>query len=464
MTVGITALDRTHERQAWVLAVLIFVPVLGGPLLGQRGTDLLGAPALFAISFALGYLAPLRAFAAQRDAASAFLGYEYRDHQLAMHAALTTAILAAGAFWIGWWLTRSPPAPATRAKAAWRPRRIQLVVTTYFAIGLTAFALGVQMLGGIAALLAAQADRLRAFSGINFLLYGAQLLPIAWLVTLRARFDRPGVALSPRFLLLGVLALGPTLLLGTKVILFFTTGTAVLMFNQLRRRLGILAVAFTGVTSMFAALGYDLYFREYLVNQEITSVVLDQLSLSERMDLILDRTIGSQFMQIQELALVIESHDRELPAEHGRTFLPVFTQLIPRKLWAGKPTTPAGLFAERLRPDLVEAGTTFPPSFVAELYWNGGAALVALGMLLLGALCHRVEAWRSTATPMASVVGSITLLMLPMLLRGDFSDTVTAWITLAAPCALAIGLSTRAGDVRHSVPVESVFPVSVGPD
>lgn len=253
---------------------------------------------------------------------------------------------------------------------------------------------------------------------------------------------RGGAGLTTRFGLLGLLAVSPTLLLGTKVILFFAIGTTVLLVHQLRRRLGSVMVTIAGAAGLLGALGYDLYFREYLVSKEITSFVLDQLTPAERVNLVLERSVGSQFMQLQNLAVIVDAHDRDLAAEGGRTFLPVFTQLVPRLLFPSKPTTPSGMFALKLRPDLVEAGTTFPPSYLGELYWNAGAPLVVVGMLLLGWVARRVEWWRARRDPVASVVGAITVMMMPLLLRGDFSDTVTAWITLAAPTWLVLATAT----------------------
>lgn len=74
----------------------------------------------------------------------------------------------------------------------WHSRRLQLMVALYVVVGLAAFGLGVMLIGGPSQLLLAQADRLRVFSGLNFLLYGAQLLPIAWLAVLRRRLDPGG--------------------------------------------------------------------------------------------------------------------------------------------------------------------------------------------------------------------------------------------------------------------------------
>lgn len=445
------------ERPPLAVLVLALVVVACGPAVvrhvAARGReDPIDGAGFFALLCVLGYLIPLPAFLDERDAASTFLGYSYAGREQSLRVALATAVLSAVGFWIGWWgaapVRRGPRTGAFR----WDRRRLALVTVVYATIGLAAFALGVAAVGGPAALVEAQSDRLRAFAGINFLLYGAQLLPIAWLVHFRSRLEPGGAPFTPLMLIGGALALAPTLLLGTKVILFFTVGAAVLMHHRLRRPLGLTKIAMGGVLSVVLATGYDLIFREYLVNREITSIVLDNLTASEAAGIAIDRAVGSQFMQLQNLAVIVDAHRRELPPEHGRTFLPVFTQLVPRKLWAGKPTTPAGVFAEKLRPDLVENGTTFPPSFVGELYWNGGDLLVAVGMFLLGFTARHVERWRATGTPASAAVGAITVLMIPMLLRGDFSDTVTAWITLAAPTALAIKLASRQCDLNHTNP------------
>lgn len=429
-------------RWAFVLAVVTLAPLLGGRAATGRPLDALGSPGLFAGLTLLGYLASLPAFLEERDAASVFLAYAYRDRAGSLEAALALATLGSAAFWAGWWVGRPQARARPRRSVRWNGRRLQLMVTLYSVLGLAAFSLGVVLIGGPSNLLLAQADRLRVFSGLNFLLYGAQLLPIAWLAVLRRRLEADGDGLTPRFLLLGLLAVSPTLLLGTKVIVIFVIGTSVLLFHQVRRRLRSAVVAVAGAVGLLGALGYDLYFREYLVRKEITSFVLSQLTPAERVNLVLERSVGSQFMQLQNLTVIVDAHDRDLAAEGGRTFLPVFTQLVPRLLYPSKPTTPSGMFALKLRPDLVEAGTTFPPSYLGELYWNAGAPLVFLGMLLLGWGSRRVEWWRARGDPMASVIGAITVMMMPLLLRGDFSDTVTAWVTLAVPTWLVLATTT----------------------
>lgn len=449
LVVALLLTESAVGRWAVVLAVAATGPLLME--LGSRGggSVLLGAPGLFTIIYLLGYLAPLSAFLGERDAASVFLGYAYRDRDAALQAALAYASVGALAFWLGWWSVRRAPTPQHAPEVRWHPDRLQLVVIVFSLVGLVAFALGVVAIGGPRALLDAQSDRLRAFAGINFLLYGAQLLPLGWLLVLLSRFRRPGPVLTPLMVIAGIAALAPTLLLGTKVLLFVTAGTALLMLHQVRMRFGPVAIVLFGAGGLVAATGYDLFFREYLVNREITSVVLGQLSAKERVELVLERSIGSQFMQLQNLAVIIDAHDQELTPERGRTFLPVFTQLIPRKLWAGKPTTPAGLFAGKLRPDLVERGTTFPPSFVGELYWNGGLLALTVGMLLFGWTARRVERWRALGTPAGLLVGSLTVMMVPMLLRGNFSDTVTAWLTFAVPSWVGLRFATSA--VRETV-------------
>jgi len=430
---GFGMLSTRVSVAVFTLVATVVLPFLGVLLRGGKNV-VLGAPVFFVLVSLLGYLAPLPAFLGERDAGSIFLGYGYRDRQAAVESALAIAAGAGLAFWAGWWGARLiKRSRAVVGEHRWSGRRLQAVCFVYVLVGLTAFGLGVVALGGPQALIAAQSDRLRAFAGINFLLYGAQLLPISWLLVLLSRLFRPGQAVTVPFALWGALALVPTLLLGTKVLLFMTAGAALLMLQQTRIRLGGVALSVIGVVGLVAATGYDLYFREYLVNREITSVLLDQLSARERVELVFDRSVSAQFMQLQNLAVIVDAHEYELPAEHGRTFLPVFTQLIPRKVWPGKPTTPSGMFAEQLRPDLVEQGTTFPPSFVGELYWNGASALVLVGMFTFGWLMSVIERWRAAGSPSGLLIGAFSVLMVPVLLRGNLSDTITTWLTFALP-------------------------------
>lgn len=430
--------------RALLLTGSVALPLIFGLAVRRPSVSLIGAAGLFVVTFLLGYIVPLASFIGEHDSASAFLAYSYRDRDVALATALDVATISAAMFWIGWCVTAVVGRPTIERPARWIGRNLQFVVAVYVVIGSALFALGVAAIGGPSALIAAQSDRLRAFSGVNYLLYGCQLLPLAWLVALNRRLSGPPAdrRISAGFIFVGTLALAPTMFLGTKLILFFAAGTTAMLIDQLWRRVNVIAViAFAGA-SLIGATAYDLIFRDYLVNRELVSVVLTDLSTADRAELVWEGAVGKQFMQLQLLTVTIDAHDTDLPAESGRTFLPVFTQLIPRRLWPGKPTTPAGLFAERLRPELVATGTTFPPSFVAELYWNGGTPLVVIGMLLLGGAARSVERWRTAAGRFGTLIGAMTVLMLPVLLRGDFSDTVTAWITFALPCIVAIALST----------------------
>jgi hypothetical protein len=430
------------QRWAYALAVMTAVPPLVFVRCSGRRVNALSPAAVFGAAVLLGYVLPVAAFADDRDLMSAFVQYPYADKPHALVLALQLATAGIGAFWLGHVIV--PPVGCIRESksARWSGRGLQFIVITYVILGLGLFGAGVVAIGGPSELIAAQGDRLRAFSGIN-IVQGAQLLPLAWLIVLRRRLDRDGPVYTPVFLSAGVVALLPTLLLGTKVVLFFTLTCTAILHSRLRRRIRAGVVVMVATLGIALASVYDLYFREYLPNEGFTSFVYEALTPAERVSLLFERTLGGQFMQLQMLAISIDAHATDLLPARGATFLPLFTQLIPRKLYPAKPTTPAGMFTERLRPDLMENGTTFPPSFMGELYWNGGAMLLLLGMFGLGLGVGFLERWRARDTPVRSLVGAATVVFLPFLLRGDFSDAAVAWFVFALPLAVGASISTR---------------------
>lgn len=440
VTAGVTVFANFSPIQRWAttLATIAFAPPTLAVICGIRRPNYLCAASILPACVLLGYLLPLSDFTEGRDVMSAFLGYQYVDKDAAIATALALATGAVLLFWLGYLIAPNRQARPIVAQI-WRRDGVRTVIIAFVTIGTASFLGGVAVLGGPRALIASAADRLDAFRGINFLLFGVQLLPLAWLVGWLRRLST-GVSLwSWQLAIGGILSFSASLLLGTKLIVAIIVVTAVILYNSMRRRIRLRSLVVGTLLSIVGATTYDLYFREYLVNEgTLTSVVLEQLSASDIGQLLIARTLGTQFMQIQMLALMVDAVPETLPPQSGKTFLPVFTQLVPRRLWPDKPTTPAGLLTDALQPARLDQGTTFPPSFMGELYWNFRGLGVLFGFFVAGIVFRNADERINDPDLRQRVIGAFTIASLPILLRGDFSDTVTAWITFVLPILFAL--------------------------
>jgi hypothetical protein len=447
-----------YEADPITLAALVLAAVLSGPLccawLARRRTDPLSVAVVFIVLIVLGYLLPLPSFLEGIDKASLFVGYVYHRKEEAVTRALWLAAGGSLAFLIPLVCFRvaspTPEAERDAAPVVWSADRLRTVGILYTVTAVVMFLIGVVIIGGPAALLAAQSDRLRAFSGINFLLYAVQLCPIfalLWWMWMIASGVRPGL----RFWIYVLLSFGVCALEGSKLIIVLMLMAGVYIYHVRVRPFKARYLAIAGFLTLVGASAYDLYFREYAVNHEIASIDLN-VPIQNKAMLLADRALGGQFIQIQMLSIIVDGTPGLFEYEHGATFIHAVTFIVPRALWPDKPTTNAGRFAETLRPDIVEQGTTFPPSMMGEFYWNFGDVGVIVGMLAVGCMYRGAERamLARPRDPCVALPCAFFWSLLIVGIRGSLPDIIAQGVFFILPAYFAARYVVRPRRIIHS--------------
>ncbi len=118
------------------------------------------------------------------------------------------------------------------------------------------------------------------------------------------------------------------------------------------------------------AYAFDLFFREYLAVGHLETI--DGLFTPQFFAQLLPSFLGSTFIQLQTLMLMVYSMLSMLPFQNGATFLSIIYAVIPKGMMPGKPGSPAGISSEAFFPTQLYFGTSIPPSYVGEFYLDLG--------------------------------------------------------------------------------------------
>jgi oligosaccharide repeat unit polymerase len=336
-----------------------------------------------------------------------------------------------------------------RAEATPRPPRTELdprrfrnwsMVTTGAALLL--FAGFVQQIGGLEVLLANLHDRVRLFSGLNYL--GLPILSLHSVVLLSyTRLLRAGRRPGLGFLAFFTFALGITTLQGSKTSLLAALLALVVARHYLKRPVRLATVVILAVAAPFAALSFDLFFREYLVHGNITTLGFDISLMTAARDA-WNMFYANAFLQTQVLMLMVDGMPQILPFQLGLPYAAAFAMPIPRALFPDKPPVGTEIFSRAFFPELLDQGTSIPTSLVGEFYMNFGVAGVLLGGLLLGCGMRGLYAWRQRRRdePMvAPLYGLVIGTLLPWV-RGDSFGPTVSFLVVALPLVAIARLSS----------------------
>ncbi len=128
------------------------------------------------------------------------------------------------------------------------------------------------------------------------------------------------------------------------------------------------------------------------------------------------RSLVHRVSLILTLTHVVDKTPDPVPYWGGETYKPLFTSMIPRAVWAGKPEERAGNAFGRRYGIVAEADRRMSLNFpwTTEMYANFGRVGVILGMTLVGALFGFLERFlaRPGMTPLEFVTGTTILLPL----------------------------------------------------
>lgn len=338
----------------------------------------------------------------------------------------------------------------TRAEASAQPARFALVPQRFrawslvtAATALALFVVFVGQIGGLAVLLSNLHDRVRLFAGLNYL--GLPILSLLSVVLLGyARLllagERPGLG----FLALLAFAFGINTLQGTKTNLLAAAIALVVTRHYLSRPIRVTTVVVFGVGAALAALSFDLFFREYLVNRVIVTLPFGSspLALAREAWVIF---YANALTPTQVLMLMVDGMPLTLPFQVGQPYLAMVTMAVPRALFPEKPPVATEIFSRTFFPELLDHGTSIPASLVGEFYMNFGAPGVLLGGLLAGCgmrwLYGRLQSRRREPT-VVPLYGLVIGTLLPWIRGDSFGPTVFV-LMVALPLVAIASLSRR---------------------
>jgi hypothetical protein len=174
----------------------------------------------------------------------------------------------------------------------------------------------------------------------------------------------------------------------------------------------------------------SVFFTEYFANIHFPNATAFIGTLRERVDM------------TDILAAQVRHQPLNEPYALGQTIYSSFYTLIPRAVWADKPEVAGGAaFFERYtgltRP--VDDATSIGLPYPFELYANGGAFTVVLGLGIIGYVCARMELKLFEAPRNLGYFWALALVTVVLCEGGQRTDVVLPALVASAAVAYAFG-------------------------
>jgi oligosaccharide repeat unit polymerase len=439
-------LERTSFAGAAgnTLLLILVVALAFGPLVWRivhKRFDLFEPTTIFAAMILLGYTVPAIMVMRHGDPVWEDWGSRSSGDQAALlRSALIVTLYAVAGFAVGyngplgvWVAGRLPLAPSTWSISAFRS-----ISALYIAIGFSSLAILVVLLGGVSVLFGNLNNRVQLLTGLNYFLLGGQFVVVAmWLRyahLLQRPLRHPMLSGGPLILV----ALAVTLASGSKFQVLGVLVVVVILGHYLVRRVSFTRGFLLALLGVGLFVGYNLYFREYLIRGYVVLNVHDEGH--NAIEAIWWRFSRDTFIQIQTLMLLVDYFPRDHGFLGGQTFASLFTAPIPRSLYPGKPPSPAGVVSTIVFPDLYVRGTSIPPSLVGEAYINFGRIGAFAVMALFGAFYRTAYAYlmRAPKRPAVVLIYAIVATMMIHWIRGESFAPAILIIIQLVPTIIAL--------------------------
>ena len=381
----------------WLIVILLIILILWIHFRKQRKSEYLGrASNYWIIVYVLGYFLPVPLFFEGEDGWSTIWGYSFSNFTQSLTYALVLAttggiILSLAAAPRRWGLLKQPTRTARsgarqvfgyRTDYQLKPSRVFIVM----AVSLGTLFVGLELVGGLWILLSGLGDRINLFAGLNaFFLPVNMLIGVCFALTV-SRVTGGNVSVLTEWMAVGV-TLPALFLLGQKSNIFILiVGIAIIRFiprPDLKLRWVVLASFVLANLLML----YEYIFREVL----IVGFDPERLTLSGWSTYLVTQITGN-FMQIQNLTVLVES----IPSIHqlfmGDTYMAVLAIPFPQAMVGVKPLTTAAAYTSMFWPDVVlRESTTMPPGLFGEAYLNFGVIGYLTVCLIIGLVLRMVD-------------------------------------------------------------------------
>ena len=317
---------------------------------------------------------------------------------------------------------------------AWRPGRIRAIWMAFTVIGGIVYAVFVLHSGGLLRLVTNMELRSETSAGMHFYYMGIRLLPVGLLfrqiLLVRrdaSRFAWLGFGLHA-LVVMGLLsALGSRSWAGEVLIMM-------LVIHHLLRRpvrprtLGLIAAA--------GLLTFAVYYEYRNVTHEgVEAGELRQMELGD-FEVFYNGIIGHRnFDMMDNLLSIVHYTPERLPFLEGSSYLHFLVNMVPRKLWEGKPRGVGSILAEQVY------GWGFggaPPGAIGEAYFNYGWIGIIPALFLLGLLARTVAAYAAAnrRNPFAAMLLAASFVFVLMVVRGSFYKVGSTYTMRLAPMFL----------------------------
>jgi hypothetical protein len=383
----------------WPLALLLLTVLLGAHFIGQsRESSVRLASNFWVVFYVFGYYLPIPFFLDGSDGWSTIWGFAFHDKEAALTQALVLVTLGGLTLSIcsrGIGRVCSHPSK-NPAQTTWPLRSIGgeiagLRITLLFGMVFGILLIGIQLVGGLWSLLANLGDRITLFAGLNAFFLPVNMLIGACFAVSAARAVNNSI--PRRYEWLAICATLPALLLlGQKANIFILALGVIIIKLATTRRVRLAPLVAAGLLGVNLLLLYEFVFREAL----IIGVDKDKLTFDGWFTFFWTQVTGN-FMQIQNLTVLIDAMPKELNYALGDTYIAILSLVIPQQFISIKPLTAAGVHTLAFWPEIVaRESTTMPPGIFGEAYMNFGWLGYILLCALIGLILRRIDApWRT---------------------------------------------------------------------
>jgi oligosaccharide repeat unit polymerase len=210
------------------------------------------------------------------------------------------------------------------------------------------------------------------------------------------------------------------------------------LYMRTDRRPRLRTVAISLVVLM--AIGITLPREQRVADPSYTSVSAFDIGEGTK-----EFLVGLDTAMVDNLALVVEERDSDLPYRWGATYIAALARPIPSALWPGKPPAADQELNEVLFPWHYQRHIGFSYSFFAEPYYNFGITGVITVSFLMGVLLRRFWIWygRSRLDPYRIAIIALTIPYIIVYARGGLGVDYHRQAIATIPFLVAFAILSR---------------------
>jgi len=133
--------------------------------------------------------------------------------------------------------------------------------------------------------------------------------------------------------------------------------------------------------------------------------------------------------EMTQVLTLVDGMPQQYEFQHGKTFLKLFSTVVPRTLWENKPVSLPVEIKDIFFPHYWDLGLSWPPSIVGELFANFGMFGVVIGLYVFGYICGKIQNYTLIHPSFLAVsIFAMSAYMILQQVRGDFMTVTSAFL------------------------------------